>query len=77
MLEPMSSPPPRSGDLADELTSSLSALLLAIQRLRGLQGGPEKERALALLDRMESAVRGMTALLETLRSPPPGTGVDS
>lgn len=65
-------PPPR--DLAEELTSSLSALLLALQRLRTLQGGPEKERALALLDRMETAVRGMSALLESLQtSPGPGT----
>jgi signal transduction histidine kinase len=74
MLRPMATtPPPR--DLAHELTSSLSALLLALQRLRTLQGGPEKDRALALLDRMETAVRGMSALLESLRAPP-GSGTD-
>ncbi len=66
----MPSSPPRSSDLAHELTSSLSALLLGLQRLRALQGGAEKERALALLERMETAVRGMAALLETLRVPP-------
>ncbi len=65
----MPSPASRSGDLAHELTSSLTALQLALQRLRSLQGGPEKERALALLDRMETAVAGMAALLETLRAP--------
>jgi hypothetical protein len=65
--------PPAGRDLAHELTSSLSALLLALQRLRALQGGPEKERALALLDRMETAVRGMAVLLESLRSPDGGT----
>jgi hypothetical protein len=64
-------PAPRSGDLAHELTSSLSALLLAVQRLKTLQGGPERERALALLERMETAVRGMAALLENL---PPSPG---
>ncbi len=64
-------PAPRS-DLEHELTSSLSALLLAVQRLKALQGGPERDRALALLDRMETAVRGMAALLENLR-PPPGS----
>jgi hypothetical protein len=81
-MRPMpASPPPgsppasRSGDLAHELTSSLSALLLGLQRLRPLQGGPEKERALALLDRMETAVRGISALLESLRGPAdPGGG---
>ena len=76
MLQPMPGPtPPRTGDLAHELTSSLSALLLGLQRLRALQGGPEKERALALLARMETAVRGMAALLESL-PPPPGPGAD-
>ncbi len=75
----MATPPPaRSGDLAHELTSSLSALLLAVQRLRAYQGGPEKDRALALLERMETAIRGMAALLETLRPPPgPGSGTNS
>jgi hypothetical protein len=67
--KPVPSPPPRS-DLAHELTSSLAALLLGLQRLRPLQGGPEKDRALALLDRMEMAVRGISALLESLRGPP-------
>jgi hypothetical protein len=72
---PGSPPPSRSSDLAHELTSSLSALLLGLQRLRTLQGGPEKERALALLDRMETAVRGISALLESLRGPgEPGNG---
>jgi hypothetical protein len=72
---PGSPPPSRSGDLAQELTSSLSALLLGLQRLRPLQGGPETERALALLDRMETAVRGISALLESLRGPgEPGGG---
>ena len=68
---PMPSSPPRSSEFAHELTSSLSALLLGLQRLRALQGGVEKERALALLERMETAVRGMAALLETLRPPGP------
>ena len=67
----MPSSPPRSSEFAHELTSSLSALLLGLQRLRALQGGVEKERALALLERMETAVRGMAALLETLRPPGP------
>jgi hypothetical protein len=50
-------------------------LLLGLQRLRPLQGGPEKERALALLERMETAVRGISALLESLRGPgEPGGG---
>jgi signal transduction histidine kinase len=66
---PGSTPPARSGDLAHELTSSLSALLLGLQRLRAMQGGPDKQRALALLDRMETAVRGISALLESLRAP--------
>jgi signal transduction histidine kinase len=66
--------PPRPTDLAHELTSSLSALLLGLQRLRPLQGGPDKERALVLLDRMETAVRGISALLESLREPPPPAG---
>jgi hypothetical protein len=65
-------PPPR--DLAHELTSSLSALLLALQRLRPMQGGPEKERALALLDRMETAVRGISALLASLSGPADPSG---
>ncbi|HEX9306555.1 MAG TPA: hypothetical protein VF894_03620 [Anaeromyxobacter sp.] len=66
----MTSSPQGSGDAAHELTSSLSALLLGLQRLRALSGGPEKERALALIERMEGAVRGMNILLESLRSPP-------
>ncbi len=72
----MTSSPHHPGDLAHELASSLSALLAALQRLRALQGGVEKERALALLERMETAVRGMASLLETLRVPP-GPSVDS
>lgn len=67
---PPPSPPPRGGDLVHELTSSLAALLLGLQRLRSMQGGPDRERALALLDRMETAVRGIAALLESLRGPP-------
>jgi hypothetical protein len=62
--------PPRGDDLVHELTSSLAALLLGLQRLRSMQGGPEKDRALALLDRMETAVRGISALLESVRGPP-------
>jgi hypothetical protein len=61
--------PTRTDDLALELTSSLAALLLGLQRLRSMQGGPDKDRALALLDRMETAVRGISALLESLRGP--------
>ncbi len=66
----MTSPEPRTGDVAHEITSSLSALLLGLQRLRKLTGGPDRERALSLIERMETAVRGMTALLESLRGPP-------
>jgi hypothetical protein len=73
-------PPGPERDLVHELTSSLSALLLGLQRLRGLTGGPEREKALALIDRMETAVRGISALLESLRAPagaPPGGPKDS
>jgi hypothetical protein len=66
----MTSPPQRSGDAAHELTSSLSALLLGLQRLRTLTGGPDRDRALALIERMEGAVRGMAALLASLQDPP-------
>ena len=71
MLRGMSAPPTRAGDVAHELTSSLSALLLGLQRLRTMTGGPDRERALALLERMETAVRGMAALLESLQDGPP------
>jgi signal transduction histidine kinase len=76
MLAAMTSPPHGKPDAAHELTSSLSALLLGLQRLRALTGDAEKDRALALIDRMEGAVRGMAALLESLRRPPgpPGDG---
>jgi hypothetical protein len=75
----MTSPPGLDRDPVHELTSSLSALLLGLGRLRQLTGGPERDKALALIDRMETAVRGITALLESLRAPaesqpvPPGT----
>ncbi len=66
----MATPPERAGDVAHELTSSLSVLLLGLQRLRALQSGPERERALVLIERMETAVRGMATLIESLRNPP-------
>ncbi len=66
----MTSPPQSTGDAAHELTSSLSALLLGLQRLRTFAGGPDKERALALIERMEGALRGMSALVDSLRGPP-------
>lgn len=65
----MTDPAPRSGDVAHQLTSSLSALLIGLQRLRKLVTDGDRERTVALVDRMEAQVRGMTALLQSLRAP--------
>ncbi len=59
-------------DLAHELATSLSALLLGFERLRKLSSGPDCERALALIDRMETTARGMASLVDALaRAAPP------
>ncbi len=63
----MPAAPPSAYDLAHELATSLTALLLGFQRLRALTGGPERERALALIERMETTARGMSGLLDALR----------
>ena len=81
----MTDPAPRSGDVVHQLTSSLSALLLGLQRLRTLTAEADRERALALLDRLEHTVRGMAATLQASRARAPqdplppgdGTGSDS
>ncbi len=62
----MTVPAPRPSDLAHELKNTITALLVGIGRLRQLAGGPERDRALALLDRMEAAARGMGALAEAI-----------
>ncbi len=63
----------RPSELAHELASSLTALLLGFQRLRKLTGGPDRQRALALIERMEATARVMAGLVEALRgdAPPP------
>ncbi len=60
-------PASRPSDLAHELASSLTALLLGFQRLRKLSGGPDRERALALIERMETTARVMSGLVDALR----------
>lgn len=56
---------PRS-DLAHELATSLTALLLGFQRLRKLSGGPDRDRALALIERMETTARVMAGLVDAI-----------
>jgi hypothetical protein len=72
----MTGPAPRSGDVAHQLTSSLSALLLGLQRLRTLTADADRDRALALLDRLERTVRDLAAALGSPTperpEPPPG-----
>ncbi len=61
-------------DLAHELATSLSALLLGFERLRKLSSAPDRERALALIDRMETTARGMASLVDALaRAAPPAS----
>jgi hypothetical protein len=65
----MTDPASRSGDVVHQLTSSLSALLIGLQRLRTLATAGDRERTLALVDRLEHQVRGMAAVLPSLRAP--------
>ena len=76
MLAAMTTPLARAARRRARAHEPLSALLLGLQRLRTLTGEADRERALALIDRMEGAVRGMAALLESLRAPPGSPGGD-
>lgn len=62
---------PGSGDVVHRLTSSVSALLLGLQRLRKLAQEGDRERVLALVDRLEGTVQGMVEVLEAARPPAP------
>jgi signal transduction histidine kinase len=70
----MDDPGGRRAAAAHELKNAISAVLLGVHGLRRLAGGPDRERALAALDRIESAAARMEGLLEELR--PAGAGED-